>query len=97
MYVPSLHKIPESVFELSGTQVKTYGGGGSSKTDMKPAYARFSSEDYKISAFHKIVINLFNCCSSLRSIGKLKAEQKLGSKLNTLLKVPLLGPDIKDK
>ena len=43
MCVPSLNEIHESVFELSCTQIKTYGGGG--VTDVKPIYPRLSSGD----------------------------------------------------
>ena len=43
MCVPSLNEIRESIFELSRTQVKTYGGGGA--TDLKPIYPRLSSGD----------------------------------------------------
>ena len=50
MCVPSLNEIRESVFELSRTQVKTYGGGGGGGggggvTDLKPIYPRLSSGD----------------------------------------------------
>ena len=49
MCVPSLNEIRESVFELSRTQVKTYGGGGGGgATDLKPIYPRLSSGDINI-------------------------------------------------
>ena len=39
MCVPSLNEIHESIFEVSGTQVKTYGGG---VTEVKPVYPQHS-------------------------------------------------------
>ena len=41
--VPSLNEICESIFELSCTQVKTYGSGG--ERDVKPVCPRLSSGD----------------------------------------------------
>ena len=45
MCVPSLNEIRESVFELSRTQVKMYGGD---VTDVKPIYPKLSSGDINI-------------------------------------------------
>ena len=42
MCVPSLNEIHESVFELSHTKVKTFGGG---VMEVKPVYPRLSSGD----------------------------------------------------
>ena len=45
MQVCAKFEIRESVFELSGTQVKTYGGGA---TEVKPVYPRLLSGVYII-------------------------------------------------
>ena len=38
MFVPSLNEISGSVFEISCTQVKAYGGGGGGATEVKPKH-----------------------------------------------------------
>ena len=45
-------KKAESIFELSGTQVKTYGGSGGGVMDMKPIYPQLLSRDVNISSFY---------------------------------------------
>ena len=45
MCVPSLNEICVSIFEISHTQVKMYGGGGDSWPDVKPIYPQLLSGD----------------------------------------------------
>ena len=58
MCVQSMNEIRESVFELSRTQVKTYGGGSGGATDLTPIYPRISSGDIIIAVFKILAILL---------------------------------------